>query len=55
MDGGHVNDRAHAESLIIAGSVFVNGQQAAYAGEPVKADTRIAVKGAGRNTSGRAA
>ncbi|MDU5142609.1 MAG: TlyA family RNA methyltransferase [Paenibacillus dendritiformis] len=53
MDGRHVNDRAQAESLILAGSVFVNGQQAAYAGEPVKADARIAVKGSERKYAGK--
>ncbi|MGG4396881.1 TlyA family RNA methyltransferase [Paenibacillus thiaminolyticus] len=53
MDGGHVNDRAQAESLILAGSVFVNGQQAAYAGEPVKAEARIAVKGSERKYAGK--
>lgn len=53
MDGGHVHNRAQAESLILAGSVFVNGQQAAYAGEPVKVDARIAVKGSERKYVGK--
>lgn len=53
MDGGYVHDRVQAESLILAGSVFVNGQQAAYAGEPVKVDARIAVKGSERKYVGK--
>ena len=44
VDKGLIKTRSMAQSMIMAGEVYVNGQKAAKAGEMIKGDERIDIK-----------
>ena len=44
VDQGLVKTRSMAQSMIMAGEVYVNGQKAAKAGEMIKGDETIDIK-----------